>query len=396
MFLPNRLNEALRPQPLTPYEVHMQKAAADFCKLQKVAEAGDPTPRERAETIGKVLQSGMLRAGTGYLSKRAQERRFPIMHDDEEKHRLNVTVGNALAQQPGHSFHPGMTMSDALSKIASPGVGSGVRKMVQENNQNLLPLNARLPGTQGPTISEDTIEVMNSLPDARLRQGVINVLLARPPASPNDQYKWAQSIVGIAKQVRQMCTDMGLDATALLDALSRRLDFFDPLVGQSRPSRPTPPAESISPNINSPERWFDDTVPPYDPMEVDLDFASADRTDLNPDFSNKMVLAKFYKVGRETGRDICSTPTQREQLEDYAKILLHTDFPRDLRKQILTIHQGRNRTPQAEWVKVQRTPIYKSIIHAITTMKGLSDQMRGACMALVTSPRQPAPYYLPE
>ena len=392
MLLPNRLNEALMPMPLTPYERHMRKAAATFLKLQKAAEASDPNPRERAETIGKVLQSGMLRPGSGYLQKRAQERRFPIEHDDADKARLNKQVGAALAKQPGHAFHP--SMNGVLSKIASSGVGSGVRKMVADNNANLPPLNSRLPGQQGPTISEDAIEVMNSLPDARLRNGVVNALLARPPASPNDQYKWAQSIVSIASQVRQMCTDMGLDASALLDALSRRLDFFDPMV-QDRPARPSARADSISPNIDRPEAWLSDTVPPEEPMEVDPRFAGADSTDINPDFSNKMVLAKFYKVGRETGRDICKTPTQREMLEDHAKVVLKSDFPSGLRSQILELHAARNRTPPAEWLKVQRTPIYKSIVNAIANMKGLSDQLRGACVSLITSRSEPPPFYLP-
>jgi hypothetical protein len=388
MFLPNRLNEALMPMPLTAYEQHMAKAAKDFRKLQKVAEAGDPNPRQRAETIGKVLMSGMLRPGSGYLNKRAQERRFPIENDDPDKARLNKQVGAALARQPGHFFHP--SMAGSLSKIASNGVGTGVRKMVADNNANLPPLN--LPGQKGPTISEDAIEVMNSLPDARLRNGVVNALLARPPASPNDQYKWAQSIVAISQQVRAMCDDMGLDASALLDALSRRLDFFDPMVS-SRPSRPTPAAASISPNIEDPASFFD-VEPPEKPMEVDPQFAGADRTDQNPDFSNKMVLAKFYKVGRETGKDICKTPTQREMLEDHAKVVL-SDFPTSLRNQIMSLHAARNRTPHAEWAKVQRTPLYQSIVKAIGSMNGLSDQLRGACMSLVTSRNEPPPFYLP-
>jgi hypothetical protein len=391
MFLPNRLNEALMPMPLTAYEQHMQKAARDFRKLEKVVAASDFTPAQRSETIGKVLQSGMLRGGaTSELAKRAESRR--ILYDDPEKHKLNVAVGAALARQPGHAFHPGMSMSGALSKIASSGVGVGVRKMVAENNANLPPLNSRLPGQQGPTISEDTIEVVNSLPDARVRQGVINALLSRPPLSPNDRYQYAQSIVDIAQQVRTMCTDMGLDGSALLDSLSRRLDFFDPLVGQSGPSRFSPAAASISPNISDPASFFD-VEPPEEPMSVDPSFAGADRTDQNPDFRNK--LAKFYKVGRETGHDICKTPSQREQLEDYAKILLHTDFPPTLRKQILAVHDGRNRAGSAEWVKVQKTPIYKSIISALNNMKGLSDQMRGAAMSLVTSRTEPPPFFLP-
>lgn len=237
------------------------------------------------------------------------------------------------------------------------------------------------------------IEVMNSLPDTRLRQGVINALLTRPPASPSDSYKWVQSVVGIAQQVRACCDEMGLDGSALMDSLSRRLDFFDPMA-QSRPSRPTPPADSISPNIDDPEAWMSDTVPPENPMAVDPQFAGADRTDINPDFSNKSVLAKFYKVGRETGQDICKTPTQREMLEDHAKIVLKCDFPSGLRSPILELHAVRNRTPHAEWIKVQRTPLYKSIVNAIAHMK-LSDQLRGACMSLVTSRSEPPPFYLP-
>jgi len=87
--------------------------------------------------------------------------------------------------------------------------------------------------------------------------------------------------------------------------------------------------------------------------------------------------------------------TQREQLEDYARILLRSDFPSDLEKQILTIHEGRNRMGSAEWSRIQKTPIYKSIIHAISTMKGLTDQMKGACMSLITSRSDPPPFYLP-
>jgi hypothetical protein len=375
------------PKPLTDYERHMQKAAADFRKLQKVAEASDPNPRERAEVIGKVLQSGMLRPGSGYLNKRAKERRFPIEHDDPDKARFNKQFGAALAKQPGHSFHPSM------SGTLSSGVGVGVRALKAANDQNLLPLNSRLPGQQGPTISEDAIEVMNTLPDARVRQGAINVLLSRPPLSPNDRYQYALSIVSIASQVRQMCTDMGLDASALLDALSRRLDFFDPMV-QSHPSRPTPPAASISPNIDDPASFFD-VEPPETPTEVDPRFAGTDGTGINPDFSNKSVLAKFYKVGRETGQDICKTPTQREMLEDHAKIVLKCDFPSELRSQILQLHAARNRTPHAEWAKVQRTPTYQAIVKAIGSMNGLSDQLRGACMSLVTSRNEPPPFYLP-
>src|SRR6202050_3389386 len=235
MFLPNRYNEALRPQPPTPYEVHMAKAAKDFRKLQQVAEASDPTPKLRAETIGKLLGSGLLRGGAhSDLLKRAESR--STLYDDPEKARLNKQVGAALARQPGHAFHP--SMDGALSKIASSGVGVGVRAMKAANDANLPPLNSRLPGQQGPTISEDVLEVYNSLPDGRLRQSLLSALIAGPPLNPNNRYEWAQSILGIAKQVRQMCDDMGLDASALLDALSRRLDFFDPMV-QSRPSRPT-------------------------------------------------------------------------------------------------------------------------------------------------------------
>ena len=359
LLFPTNYNSALMPMPLTDYERHMAKASADFRKLQKVAEASDPTPKERAETIGKVLQSGMLRAGTGYLSKRAQERRFPIMHDDEEKHRLNVTVGNALAQQPGHSFHPGMTMSDALSKIASPGVGSGVRKMVQENNQNLPPLNSRLPGQQGPTISEDTLEVMNSLPDARLRNGVVNALLARPPANPNDAYRWAQSIVSIASQVRTCCDEMGLDAGALLDALSRRMDFFDPLVGQSSPARFSSPRSSVSPNIESPSTFFD-VEPPVEPMSVDPQFSGADSTDTNPDF-REQKLAKFYN-GLQRGVNVVKTASDRKLLEDYARVILQTEFDNasGLRKLIEQLHKTRSRVSAAEWRTVQRQPHFES------------------------------------
>lgn len=380
LFLPNRYNEALRPQPLSPYEVHMQKAAADFRKLEKFAEASDPTPRERAETIGKVLQSGMLRPGSGYLQKRAKERRFPIENDDEEKHRLNVAVGSALAKQPGHSFHP--SMDSALSKIASSGVGVGVRKMVETNNANLPPLNSRLPGQQGPTISEGVLEIYNALPDGRVRQGVLNALLVRPPANPNDRYRYAQSVVDIAQQVRAMCTDMGLDASALLDALSRRLDFFDPLVGQSSPARFSAPRSSVSPNISDPASFFD-VEPPVDPMEVDDQFAGADSTDINPDFRERK-LAKFYD-GLRQGVNVVKTASDRTLLEDYARVILQTEFDSNsgLRSLIEQLHKTRSRTSAAEWRKVQRQPQFEAIVSAIMNFTGLTAPMKGACLALI-------------
>ncbi len=384
MFLPNRLNEALMPMPLTAYERHMAKAAKDFQKLQKVAEAGDPTPQQRSETIGKLLQSGMLRGGaTNDLAKRAESRR--IRFDDPEKARLNKQVGAALARQPGHS------LGGALSKI---GVGSDVRKMVADNNANLLPLNARyLPGQEGPSISEGAIEVMNSLPDARVRQSVVNVLLSRPPLSNNDRYVWLQSIITLRDQINEMTAAMGLDPSALIDTLDRRAEFYDPMV-QDRASRPTSPASSVSPNIEDPASFFD--VPaPDEPMAVNPNFAGSDRTDLQPDFRGQK-LAKFYKVGRDLGRDTCQTPTQREQLEQYAQMLLRSDFPPDLRKHILTIHEGRNRAGEAEWARVQKTPVYKAIINAIHTMRGLTPQMKGACMALVSSRSVPPAFYMPE
>jgi hypothetical protein len=92
-FAPNGLTSALQRTD-TPFGA----AAADFAKdararvdgiskLEKIAAQAEPPPRERAETIGKMLMSGMLKVGAGpngnaALQKRAATRRFPAMHDE--------------------------------------------------------------------------------------------------------------------------------------------------------------------------------------------------------------------------------------------------------------------------------------------------------------------------
>lgn len=399
LLLPYGLNAALkRRDPPFGAVAGDPAKAGDYAKLERIVQRAEPAARAKAETVGKMIMSGALRAGAGpngnaALAKRAQERRYPIMHDDPEKARLNKAVGAALAGLRGHSGHPSMGW---LAKGAgSPGVGAGVRALKAANDRNL----PNLPGVQGPMIDENALEILNSLPDARVRNGVINAVMMRPPANPNDGYRWMQSIVELREQINEMCKEMGLDPTALTDLLDRRVAFYDPTV-QTQPATAAPRGSNLGSDPDDPGAWPAELAPPAEPIDPDGpqhrdrrggylpgfqhdDFAGATRTDLNPDFAAEEKLAKFWDHAKR-GVDIRKGEAgSRDQLERYGVVVVKSEIDGALGKQILAMHDARKRAGPRAWAKVMREPHYTAVLESIATHPRLTRAMKGACVALI-------------
>lgn len=100
--------------------VKAARAGGHFSKLEAIAKRAELDGHAKAETIGKMLMSGALRAGSGAngnlaLQKRAQQRHhFPIEHDDNDRARFNKRFADALQALPGHAGHPAMTWMSKL------------------------------------------------------------------------------------------------------------------------------------------------------------------------------------------------------------------------------------------------------------------------------------------
>ena len=369
--------------------VKQARAGADsYAKLERIAKRGELDPHQKAQMIGKAIMSGQLRAGVGpnggmALEKRAQQRgRFPITSDDPQRARLGRQVGEALTKLSGLPGHP--AMAPYVAKIGMPGVGARVRALKAANDANSMPaVSSRnlpmLPGTQGLTISEAAIEVLNSLPDNRVRQSAINALTLRPPASNNDAYRWVQTIVALREQINEMCEQMGLDATALTDLLDRKVEFYDPMV-QSAPETNPSPRASVGPTTEDFDEWRDRAEPPA--TEVDVGpFAGSDRSDSNPDFK----LAKFYDA--VTGRGAPLTrgeDASLQQLEKYGEIVVKAELGGALKSQILMLNATRKRLGRGTaWRKVMEEPTYAGIVRAVVRSKNLTRSMKGAALALI-------------
>ena len=163
-----------------------------MARLDKIAEAAELDPRAKAAAVGKMLMGGHLRVGFGpngnaELAKRAQDpSHFPITSDSPHRRLLQSRVVGALAKMRGNPGHP--NMPDFLNKGAgfTFGVGRNVRAMKAANDRN-LPM---LPGSGGVGLDEDALEILNALPDGRVRQDVIGTIFSRPPQNPNDAYRW--------------------------------------------------------------------------------------------------------------------------------------------------------------------------------------------------------------
>jgi hypothetical protein len=362
-------------------------------RLEKIAKRGELEPHQKAATIGKMLMSGQLRVGAGAnggatLHKRAAERNhFPIRHDDNDRARFNQRFSAALAKLPGHAGAPQM---DWLSKMpVTSGVGAGVRKQVAANNSNLLPLN--MPGTQGPQIDENALEILAALPDGRVRQGVINAVMLRPPQNPNDAYRWVQTIVALRDQINEMCEGMGLDPTALTDLLDRRVEFYDPMV-QTKPATNPARERGVGNDPDHPEEWPTELVPPAEPVDLrepdgrfrSSSFAGADRTDSNPDFREEK-LAKFFDAVRD-GRAVAFTRGEDgslAQLRRFGEIVVKSELEGALQKQVLQMSAARKRIGAAAWQKVMKEPAYAGLVRAIVRAPTLSRSMKGAALSLL-------------
>lgn len=379
LFLPYGMNSALNDtrSPFGQAAADYVKAArAGFNKLEAIAKRAEPDGHAKAEAVGKLLMSGGLRAGAGAngnvnLRKRAQQpHHFPIEHDDRDRARFNQRFADALAKLPGHAGAPQMTW---LSKVAvTSGIGAGVRKQVAANNSNLLPLN--MPGQQGPTINEKALEVMNLLPDGRIRQGILTAVMTKPPQNPNDAYRWVQTIVALREQINEMCEQMGLDATALTDLLDRKVEFYDPMVQSA-------PETNSSPRANEDfDEWRDRAEPPAEDDQPGP-FAGSDRSDSNPDFK----LAKFYDA--VTGRGAPLTrgeDASLQQLEKYGEIVVKAELGGALKSQILMLNATRRRLGRGTaWRKVMEEPTYQGVVRAIVKHPQLTRAMKGAALALI-------------
>jgi len=402
LFLPYGMNAELnrRDSPFGAAIADLAKARQfgkdpeSLQKLGKIAARAEPPPRERAETIGKMLMSGMLRAGAGpngnaALQKRAQERgRFPIRSDNPEQARLGRQVGAALTKLRGHTGHPAAPWMD---KVAVRGVGSRVRALKAANDRN-LPM---LPGVQGPMIDENALQILNALPDNRVRQGVLNAVMLRPPQNPNDAYRWMQTITALRQQITEMCEEMGLDATALTDLLDRRVEFYDPMA-QTRPATGAPRGSNVGPHPDDDQgewpRWPSELEPPATPLQpgrhpdtgrFEEPFAGADRTDSNPDFDQK--LAKFFDYAKR-GVDITKGEAgSRKQLEQYGEVVVKAELPNPLQNQVLLLNGARSQVGRTSktWAKIKREPTYGAIVRRIAQHPHLTRAMKGAALALI-------------
>jgi hypothetical protein len=388
LILPYGMNSALKNRASPFADLARGQNGQSMKKLERIVARGEPSAREKAATVGNMLMSGQLRAGSGpngnaALQKAAATRRYPIMSDDPEKSRLNKAVGAALANLQGNapvSFTSGG--DPALQRRR--GVGAGVRAMKAAGDRN-LPM---LPGTQGPMIDETAIEIMNTLPDARVRQGVISALMMRPPANANDGYKWCQSIVALRDQISEMCEEMGLDPTALTDLLDRRVSFYDPMA-QTAPATVTPQKTNLS-DFDDPEAWPAELKPPVEPIDSGRhpdtgqfrpSFEGTTRTDLNPDFGTEEKLAKFFDYAKR-GVDIRKGPMGKREYEAYGLAVVKAEFDGDLQKQMLLMHDTKKRVSPAAWSKITREKNFNAMLRRVEQHPFITRAMRGAAIAL--------------
>jgi hypothetical protein len=417
MILPNGLNQALMNQknPFGKAAEAIAENARNMSRLEKIAKAAELDPRAKAAAVGNMLSRcrvGVGPNGNAELVKRAQDRsHYPLnVRSDSPERRLHQhRVNNELAKMRGHPGHPKMPdfLLTKAGGVGSFGVGKSVRTMKAVNDSNMppgdMPVSRRnlpmLPGTGGIGLNEDALQILNALPDARVRQSIIGTILSRPPQSPNDSYRWTQSIVALRSQINELCAELNLDPTALTDLLDRKVDFYDPN-SQSAPATPPAHGRNISPYPDDPEAWPDELDRPAEPVDPGgpqhrdrqggflpgqrYPFAGADRTDLNPDFSGEHKLAKFYDYYAKRGVDITKGEAgSRQQLEHFGRMVVKSEIGGALQKWILLLHDARKQLSAGSWAKVMREPRYQAILKAIHDDRGLSRSMMGAALALI-------------
>jgi hypothetical protein len=385
MILPDGLNSALndRRNPFGEAAAALSESARNVARLEKIAKAAELDPRAKAAAVGNMLMGGTLRVGSGpngnaELVKRAQAPgHFPITSDSPHRRFFQSRVNSALAKMRGNPGHP--KMPDFFTKAApyTFGVGRNVRAVKAASDRN-LPM---LPGSSGVGLDEDALEILNALPDGRVRQDVIGTIFSRPPQNPNDAYRWIQSIVSLRQQISEMCAGMGLDPKALTNLLDRKVDFYDPMT-QSGPATPPPRGYNVSPYPDSPQKWPGEVKPPVDPIDPG-DFAGADTTDLNPDFGSEEKLAKFWDSAKR-GVDIRKGPMQRQEYEQYGLAVVKSELEGALQKQILLMHATKKRVGATAWARnMKGDPGYDRILRSVAHNRSLTRAMKGACIALI-------------
>jgi hypothetical protein len=370
------LNDALRPDHPRFSPIIQQDT-----KLEKIAASAFADPHRHNAEIGKMITSGALRrTSNDNLQKRGNP--FPIKYDDPDRVRQNRAFAVEYQKLSGHAGLP--SMSDWMEKggRTTTKPGDTVRNLKKAADDQMLPLQYRPSDLLSDQATATLLQIEKELPNLAMWKRVMSIVMGgRQNANPNDFYRWKQSISQIAQEISSMCAAIGLDPSALLEELTPER-WYDPMVA-SGPSRFSPAAASISPNVENPSSFFD-VQPPDTPTAVDPEFGS-DSTVRNPDF-RQQKLAKFYdglKRGDTSG--VVETASDRRMLEKYAEVILQTEFDHDsgLRGLIEQLHKTRSRVSAAEWGKVQRQPHYESIVKAIINFAGLTPAMKGACLALV-------------
>jgi hypothetical protein len=238
------------------------RSGESYRKLEKAFDAAHE-PHAKAAKIGALIKFGMLRVASGtdggsVIEAVTKARGFPIESDRPYEARLAKAVAAKLADTPGTSSWSG--------NHARSGVGHAVRALKKAADANFAPMTRKLPVSQRPggAITEGALEVINTLPDGRQRNAALTALMARPPASPNDAYRWRQSIVELRDKIQEM---LGDEAKPLIDSLNERIgedgeiSFYDPMV-QSKPPSHHPRGSNLGPSADNPSAWPSELRPP--------------------------------------------------------------------------------------------------------------------------------------
>jgi hypothetical protein len=382
---------------------------AEACARLEKASA-PPEPYAHARRVEAIRKSCMAATGPGggeVLARVAQARGFPTMSDDLARARENRMFSNELTKLRGTPAHPAVqNMIEKFMHNSSPGVGERVRmtKAVNDSGANSPYLSGvdrrapavfdrHLPGYKGPTISSEAVELINCLPDGRQRNSALNALLVRPPANPNDYYKWRQSVVEIIDYIRRMCGDSG---KPLIDSLAERIgedgeiSYYQPTTQDAPPTHHAP-GTNVGPSATNPSAWPSELRPPQTPIDPGPFSNSGGNSDyMSPDFkvAKTALFQKFADVSKRSGRAdrVKNWWLDEGQRQQYARMLVDSEFRGAIKHQIAAIADDRDNLTKGEWKRLKAAPIYKSLKSAIEGLKNNSWAMKGALLELISEP----------